>query len=29
MGSIDLEWLNEEQNEIMNDLMQSELAGIE
>ena len=29
MGSIDLEWLNEGQNEIMNDLMQSELAGIE
>jgi hypothetical protein len=29
MGSLDLEWLNEEQNEIMNGLMQSELAGIE
>ena len=29
MEPIDLEWLNEEQNEIMNDLMQSELAGIE
>tara|TARA_B110000977_G_scaffold200274_1_gene290156 strand:+ start:2062 stop:2886 length:825 start_codon:yes stop_codon:yes gene_type:complete len=29
MEPIDLEWLNEEQNEIMNNLMQSELTGIE
>jgi len=29
MVAIDLGWLNEEQNEIMNDLMRSESAGIE